>query len=166
MSKIVVYHCFGGTHSSIIAANLHLGRLPWQVLPQRDELLALPHFDKLGSDAQGLVIPQGKDEGENLVCTVSRRSEGRLLENILSSYSHLLGVELLVVDALAPLGSLARVGGFLSRRWGVISLGRVLLLGDCLRVYPRFLDLVGETRNNLGLSREPKAGKMELVAKL
>lgn len=166
MSSIILYHCFGGTHSSIIAANLHLGRLSWQKLPKREELLALPHFDRLQGEERGLIFPHDHDEGGNLICSVSRRSEPVLLENLLRSYSRLLGVDLVLVNALSPLGSVARVGGFLSRRWGVVGLGRALLLQDCLRAYPRFLELVGNTRLQLGLSRQPKAGKKRPVAKL
>jgi hypothetical protein len=165
MRRIILYHCYGGTHSSIIAANLHLGRLSWHTT-QGTELLALTHFDQLDGNHLGLIIPHGQDEGGNLVCTVARRREVRLAENLLLSYSKLLGTELVMVNALSPLGSLARVGGFLSRRWGAISLGRLLLTGGCLRVWPRFLELVGQTRTSLGLSREPKAGKQGLTAKL
>ncbi len=166
MKKIVIYHCFGGTHSSIIAANLHLGRLPWHEPVRREELLALPHFDRLNGQQVGIVFPHGEDEGGNLVCTVARRGQIQLAENILASLGRLLEQEILLVNALSPLGSVARVGGFLSRRWGVVSLGRILLTADCLRVYPRFLKLVGETRISLGLTWEPKAGKPEQMAKI
>lgn len=166
MSRIVIYHCFGGTHSSIIAANLHLGRLPWQGAIEGAQFLSLTYFDQLDGNHLGLIIPHGQDEGGNLVCTVARHSEAILTENLLLSFSQLLGVDLVMVNALSPLGSLARVGGFLSRRWGVVSLGRILLTRDCLRVYPRFLDLVGQTRVSLGLSREPKAGKHSPAAKI
>ena len=104
---------------------------------KREELLALPHFDRLQGEERGLIFPHDHDEGGNLICSVSRRSEPVLLENLLRSYSRLLGVDLVLVNALLA-GSVARVGGFLSRRWGVVGLGRALLLQDCLRAYPRF----------------------------
>lgn len=166
MKKIVIYHCFGGTHSSIIAANLHLGRLPWQKNVSASQLFALPHFDQLDSKQAGLIYSHGTDEGGNLVCSLGRRGEAELAENILLSFSRLLAQEIVLVNALAPLGSVARVGGFLSRRWGVVSIGRILLAKDCLRVYPRFLELVGETRSKLGLPPVPKAGKPSLMTKL
>lgn len=166
MKKIVIYHCFGGTHSSIIAANLHLGRLPWREKISASQLFALPHFDQLDNKQAGIIIAHGTDEGGNMVCTFGRRGEAELAENILRSFCRLLGQELVLVNALAPLGSVARVGGFLSRRWGVVSLGRILLAKDCLRVYPRFLELVRETRAKLGLPPEPKGGKPSLMTKL
>lgn len=163
---IVVYHCFGGTHSSIIAVNLHLGILPWEKLPQKEEFLALTHFDQLANHQFGTVMPHGKDEGGNLICSLARRGQGQLAENILSSLSALLGAQVKPVNALTPLGSVARVGGFLSRRWGIVGFGRSLLLTDCLKAYPRFQELVGNTREELGLGRLPKAGKKAVDGEL
>ncbi|HOB21741.1 MAG: DUF3189 family protein [Firmicutes bacterium] len=166
MKRIVIYHCFGGTHSSIIAANLHLGRLPWQNNVSASQLFSLPYFDQLDSKQAGLIYAHGTDEGGNLVCSLGRRGEAELAENILLSFSRLVEQEIMLVNALAPLGSVARVGGFLSRRWGAVGIGRILLAKDCLRVYPRFLELVGEARSKLGLPPVPKGGKPGLMTKL
>ena len=43
---IIIYHCYGGTHSSVMAASLHLGLLPQDKKPTGKELLALPYFDQ------------------------------------------------------------------------------------------------------------------------
>ena len=64
MKRIVIYHCFGGTHSSIIAANLHLGRLPWQNNVSASQLFSLPYFDQLDSKQAGLIYPTVQMKGQ------------------------------------------------------------------------------------------------------
>ena len=40
----IVYRDVGGTHSTVVAAAIHLNRLPMQEVPSRDEILNLPLF--------------------------------------------------------------------------------------------------------------------------
>ena len=42
----IIYHCYGGSHSSVIAAALHLGLLAKDRIPNETELMAIPYFDK------------------------------------------------------------------------------------------------------------------------
>ena len=42
----IIYHCFGGSHSSVSAAALHLGLLDRQRTPTEEELVRIPYYDK------------------------------------------------------------------------------------------------------------------------
>ena len=44
---IIIYRCYGGTHSSVMAASIHLELLPGDRKPAGKELLALPYFDRI-----------------------------------------------------------------------------------------------------------------------
>ena len=41
----VIYHCYGRAHSSVIAAYLHLGKLPMQGPVTKEQIMAVPEFD-------------------------------------------------------------------------------------------------------------------------
>ena len=44
----IIYSCYGGTHSSPIAAAIHLGRLPDDRIPSPEELMKTDYYDKFG----------------------------------------------------------------------------------------------------------------------
>jgi len=44
----VIYHCYGGAHSSVTAANIHLGLLPRERTPGYRELISQKLFDHTG----------------------------------------------------------------------------------------------------------------------
>ncbi|HCX78095.1 MAG TPA: hypothetical protein DG577_01645, partial [Firmicutes bacterium] len=41
----MIYHCYGGAHSSVTAAAVHVGLLARDKTPSRLELVSLPYFD-------------------------------------------------------------------------------------------------------------------------
>jgi xylulokinase len=45
----IIYHCYGGSHSSVLAAAIHTGRLNPERLPTGEELMALPYFTQSGT---------------------------------------------------------------------------------------------------------------------
>ena len=45
MAKIV-FHCYGGSHSSVTAAGIYLGMLPGERTASAAELLGVPHYDR------------------------------------------------------------------------------------------------------------------------
>ena len=50
----VIYSCYGGAHSSPVAAAIHLGKLPEERVPDAEALLQLPRFDRVDSEKHGL----------------------------------------------------------------------------------------------------------------
>jgi hypothetical protein len=39
----IIYHCYGGSHSSVIAAALHLKWIDKDRLPSEEEMMAIPY---------------------------------------------------------------------------------------------------------------------------
>ena len=71
---IYIYHDFGGTHSTSLAAAFHLKLLPPPTRKfTKQEILAVPFFNKLTKQDVGRLIFHGKDNGGNAVYTVARR---------------------------------------------------------------------------------------------
>ncbi|MBP2032000.1 hypothetical protein J2Z42_000665 [Clostridium algifaecis] len=71
---IVIYHDVGGAHSTAVAANIHINKLPINKIPSKSELLNLPTFDKIEKNQIGRLIYIGKDEFNARVYTLDAKS--------------------------------------------------------------------------------------------
>ena len=67
-ANLLFYYCFGGTHSSPVAAALHLGLL--SQAPSLAEIQSIPHFDRLPHKQVGTPLFWGRDVEGKLVCTI------------------------------------------------------------------------------------------------
>lgn len=71
---IFIYHDFGGTHSTSLAAAYHLKLLtPADRKLTKEEILSVPYFNKLTKKDVGKLIFHGRDEDGNEVYTLARR---------------------------------------------------------------------------------------------
>lgn len=143
----IIYHCFGGTHSSVVAAAIHLGRLDRLRPPSAGELMALPLFDRGDATLWGCLRLLGQDRCGRRVYVLGRGPQGAATARaLLAGFQLAGGLEgdqaLLLVDTLACANTLMRVGGFLSRRLGLVRLGRPLVIWGTRRAYPRLVALV------------------------
>lgn len=127
----------------MVAAAVHLGLIPETRPPAFRELVGLPYYDKVGNHEIGTARHLGRDEFGNDVYVLglgpSRRTAMKAIKSVLET----LGVaenEVLMVDALGPIGPMTRIGGFLSRRLGLVRIGRPLTVLGIRRV---FKDVVG-----------------------
>src|SRR5690606_41590759 len=107
------------THSSPVAAAIHLGHLPRRRVPSAAQLLATPWFDQVDGKARGRLMLAGIDRRGNpvyvlgrgsLSLAVVRNTAPRTLAMASPAY-----LPVLLVDTLACVSGLMRVGGFLSR---------------------------------------------------
>lgn len=147
---MVFYQCYGRSHSSVVAAHIHLGNLSYQAVPSVSQIMALPLFDqaekadfgrplKIGRDPEGheifvLGLGTATREGMGVICSIFRES----------------GVEEpLVVGTLMGLGILARLGGFLSRQAGLVAVGRPLAAYGVRGNYPRLVSTVTSVKRFL-----------------
>ena len=142
----VIYTCYGGTHSSPVAAAIHLGRLPRDRVPAREELLSIPGFDRATGDGRGRLSPVGTDRWGNFVYVLPRGSiplpaVRRLIAGTLAMCGR-ADMPLVIVDALVCLNWPMRVGGFLSRRLGLVFVGRPLVTWGTQRAYRCLVALV------------------------
>lgn len=142
----VIYSCYGGTHSSPVAAAIHLGRLPRDRVPAREELLSIPGFDRAEGDGRGRLTPVGTDRWGNFVYVLPRGSIPlRALRRLIAGTLAMCGradMPLVIVDTLVCLNWPMRVGGFLSRRLGLVFVGRPLVAWGTQRAYRCLVALV------------------------
>lgn len=125
----VIYHCFGGAHSSVTAAAVHLGWLSPHRLPELSELMQIPYFDKTDSNDFGVIRFMGQDDKGNEIYILGKKNLGWRLNNVLLGLADLTGKknDLMVVNCLPYVNWMMMLGGFMSRRLGLIFPGRPIL---------------------------------------
>ncbi len=145
----VFYICYGSAHSSVVAAAIHAGLLPKTRPATRMEIASLRDFDHAGSDEIGKPVLIGRDEDGREIFALGLASARSFLHGTVHQLLHQLGLPpqaILTLDALKGVTWRTRLGGFLSRRLGAVSVGRGLCLTGLVQEYPRFLDLVSAAR--------------------
>ena len=158
----VFYVCYGSAHSSVVAAAIHIGALPSRRRATAREITALPDFDRLENSRIGTPIFSGADAAGREVYALGLASGRRLLVRTIHDLLEALGLgpgSVHFADALEGANWAIRVGGFLSRRLGLVRLGRPICTWGVIADYPRFRRLVSETMAALDAidSRPPVA---------
>ena len=150
-TKKIIYHCYGGAHSSVTAAAIHLGQLRTDKIPTAQELMSLALFDRQTNDGHGQLHFFGFDEWGNQVYSVGCRSMGQTMVKILRRVARMLGAadELVFVDTLHCVSLKMRLGGYLSRRWGLITLGRPLVIQGTREAFSQIVELVREVKHKV-----------------
>ncbi len=149
---IVLYHCYSANHTSLTAANIHLGRLPLDRRPTYHEVLAQPGFDTHHRRLIGTPLPMGIDDhGHRVYCWGLEAGQQRLLAAALQLAEAAGGstADLLPVGALAAANWWMRVGGFLSRRCNQVALGRPLVAVGTWLAYPALAQCARRTCGRL-----------------
>lgn len=149
----IVYTCFGGTHSSPVAAAIHLGTLPRDRVPTPQQILETPLFDAVGPEQRGRLTLAGVDRDGHRVYVVGRGTESaEAVRNLIASSCMLLAGQakpLLVFDTLPCVNVLMRIGGWLSREAGRVRIGRPIVVYGTLLAYPRLVRLVREVEEHV-----------------
>lgn len=150
----IVYHCYGGAHSSPIAACIHVGILPHERLPSSNQLMEAPCFDKVGPLDRGKLFFIGRDGYGNEVFMVGRGPEPKGIINGIRSGSAMAGLtdeDFLFVDTLPNVNWWMRVGGYLSRGLRWISVGRPIVIYGTKRAYPELVATVDKVKSELSI---------------
>lgn len=148
----IVYTCYGGAHSSPVAAAVHLQRLPRHRTPAPAELMSLSLFDRTESSGHGILRHVGVDGAGNRVYVLGRgRGSQSVLHALKSGFLLAGGIEeeLLLVDTLGAVNVWMRIGGFLSRALGWVWLGRPIVIFGTRRAYPHLVRLVEQVEARL-----------------
>ncbi|KXS42307.1 MULTISPECIES: DUF3189 family protein [unclassified Candidatus Frackibacter] len=148
----VIYNCYGSAHSSVLAAAIHTGVLPHERIPTKEEILNVPHYDKTDTEEIGTIYYFGEDELGFKVYIVGMKGSRKIVKRAIFSTLKHLGIartELILVDTLPYVNNMTRIGGFLSRGLGLISIGRPLTVYGLQRSYNRFVNLVGDVKERL-----------------
>lgn len=148
----IVYHCYGGSHSSVTAAAIHLGYLSLDKKPTSNELMGLPFFDKQTDRDHGSFKLMGKDDNGNEVYICGCRSLGTKIEKTLRGIAKITDTpisDMIFVDTLKGVNNLMRVGGFLSRKLRIISIGRPLVLEGTKNSFYKFVAMVDDVKKSI-----------------
>ncbi|WP_129599029.1 DUF3189 family protein [Anaerophilus nitritogenes] len=145
----IVYHDVDGTHSTIVAAAIHLNQLPLDAVPNKNDLLTLPLFDQLQQKDIARLIYHGKDEYGHCIYTIGRKHSAHLVVNAIEtvfSMLHLPQSEILCVNTSPCVNNLMRIGGGSSRKFGLVSFGRPIVTYGTLKAYPKISEIVRKTK--------------------
>jgi len=144
----IIYHCYGGSHSSVMAAALHLGLIPKDRIPNENELMTIPYYDKTTKTDFGSIRFMGIDDFKNEVYVLGKKSMGDRYSRLLMGIAAILGHsdDVLVVNCMNRVNLAMKLGGFSSRRMGVVSLGRPVLVRGSQKAFLELVNLVEITR--------------------
>ncbi len=144
----VIYHCYGGAHSSVIAAALHLKLVEKHRLPTIDEMMSIPYYDKTDKADFGSIRFMGIDDSGNEVYVLGKKSMGDKYTEILMGVAEILGAgdQIIAADCLNRVNISMKIGGFLSRRIGMVSPGRPILLRGTRKAFMTLVNLVETIR--------------------
>ena len=150
------YFCYGRSHSSVIAGYIHLQKLPLDRIPSIQEILAIPEFDQANPRDFGVSYFLGRDTGDNEVYIIGF---GKDHQFALQTIHYILidrgynPLDWHFFNALDQIGTLTRIGGYLSRRLKLITLGRHLAALGIQKSYSQLVKLVEsvkEKNNQMG----------------
>ncbi|HHW02965.1 MAG TPA: DUF3189 family protein [Thermoanaerobacterales bacterium] len=145
----IFYYCYGSAHSSVVAASIHLGMLPADRLPSAEEFKNLPHYDKTDSYEIGKPFFMGIDEYGAEIFITGMTGERQLVKKAIYSFLKNCGVDvtdLMMVNALKSVNLKTKIGGFMSRRMGLVMIGRPLTIKGIQEKYTEFVKLVENTK--------------------
>lgn len=153
----IIYHCYGGAHSSVTAASIHLGLLPMDHIPDQHMFWQIPLYDRQDVDEHGHIFFMGVDEFENEVYLTARRSRPVVLERVFEGLAGIFNIpkeDYLFVNVMEKVNLTMKFGGFISRRWGFIKLGRPIVTLGTQAAYFRVVELVREIKSRVGRDNE------------
>lgn len=144
----VVFYDYGGSHTSVVAANLLTGHLE-NDLPSGRKLMALPLFDKTTPKDFAAFHYNGEDKLGNQVYTLGTKSG--TYGYALAALTNLMDAKerFLHVGTMPCLNNILRIGGFLSRSLNLPFLGRPLVIIGLRKSFPKLLALVKHIRIKL-----------------
>jgi hypothetical protein len=144
----IIYHCFGGSHSSVTAAALHLGMLDKTRIPTREQLMDVPYYDKTSDEDFGSIRYMGTDEFGHDVYVLGKKSLDNRYSTILMGVAEILGSQdqLILVNCVDRINWSMKIGGFTSRRMRLVLLGRPMVTWGTQRAFNQLVNLVEITR--------------------
>jgi len=150
---IFIYNCYAGTHSSSLASAVHLKKLPSDRIPTKEEILGTDYFDRLKSSDFGRIIFRGIDDDGNKVFTMGRGPSKLVVPSLVNLINILCNdydfKEKIVFSNMSPSVNLAMsIGGFVSRRLGLRSIGTPFLVFGAKQTHKRIVDIVNNTKES------------------
>lgn len=147
----VIYCCYGSSHSSVVAAAIHLGNLPAHTVPYSRDIIDLPYYDKATTDELGACIYMGTDDAGCDVYILGMGPARKIIRRAVESIFELCGVSrdsYMLVDTLTSIGVITKIGGFLSRRIGLTRIGRPMTVWGIRRAYLHLASIVEDVKSD------------------
>lgn len=147
----VIYCCYGSSHSSVVAAAIHLGNLSAQSVPCAQDILSLPYYDKATTDQLGTCAYMGTDDMGCDVYILGTGPARNIVKRVIESAFQICGVSrdsYMLIDTLKPIGVITKIGGFLSRRLNLTGIGRPMTIWGIRRAYPRLASIVTRVKSD------------------
>nr|WP_296864382.1 DUF3189 family protein [Thermosyntropha sp.] len=131
-----MYFDYGGSHSSVLAANIHAGKLEKGKVPSKEDMMKLPLFDKTTPDDFGRIYYVGSDQKGNEIYILGTQNSN--FEPALRSLTALMELdkEFVLVCTMSYVNVVLRLGGFLSRRMSCPLLGRPFVIWGSKLAFP------------------------------
>lgn len=152
---IVIYQCFGGAHSSVLAAAIHTHMLPVDRIPAGEEIINLPFYDKTPDRKIGVPLFFGTDEFQNKIFIQGLGKAKKIVPNVLESFLQLEGIsteKVYLKNTLQYVTLSVRLGGFLSRGLGMVFPGRLITVYGLKKSYPRFVEMVKRVKKEIAIA--------------
>jgi hypothetical protein len=131
-----------------VAAAIHLRRFTTRPYPTTKDLLSLELFDTVSPKDIGRLVLVGTDDHGNEIYVLGCGKYPQIMLKALDGFTRLLGgdpTEYYLVDVLPQVNLFMRIGGFLSRQLGWVSLGRPTVTFGTKRAIPGIRKLVQTT---------------------
>ena len=147
----MIYHCYGGAHSSVTTSGIYLGLLPRDRVPSTGEILTVPHYDGNESITHGHFRFMGRDNDDRAVFALGKGSLGPRVNHLLNIIAGIYGCagNIFSVDTTAPVNLLMVFGGYVSRVLKVVCLGRPFVVLGTKLAYFSFVRLASESEERL-----------------
>lgn len=142
------YYCYGRSHSSVVAAYIHLHKLPEDRIPSIEEILSIPEFDQGNPRDFGVPYFIGTDNSGNEIYIIGFGSNAGLALQTIYNIQSQQGLKTLdwhFFNALERIDILTKIGGFLSRNLKIKS-GKYLAALGIRKSYHHLLELVKSAR--------------------
>jgi len=141
----IIYHCFGGAHASPTTAAIHLKLISNQHLPAITDFKNISKFDVATSQDHGKLNYLGVDHLGNEIYIMGRAHQAPLVTNLIKEFVKLSGGnpdDYCFINCCQSFNLLMVIGGFSSRRLGLVWLGRPLVSLGTLLAFPKLVGIV------------------------
>lgn len=146
----IIYSCYGGAHSSIVASAIHVGYLPIDRVPTGEEILNIPYYDQSPKESRGIPIYMGTDTELRKIYALGMGPYRSEYTKIAYNFAFQLVGEnkedIRIINVVPLLSFSVKLGGFISRRVGLIKLGRPLTISGIRKRYDLFIRLVKDVK--------------------
>lgn len=149
----IFYLCPTGLHLALVAAGVHLGRLPVSITPDEEDIIRFSGEYRRSGYVLGSPVFVGRDGMGNDVYTVGVAAEHimmkKTVEDLLESVYRMNTREYLVVDTAGLANGWVKLGSFLSMRFNLAWAGEKICAYGIRKSYQDIVNSVEKEKRPL-----------------